>query len=142
MTKTIVCYSRREVERGIRFKGSYALISIRDPGTKAVDIPKQSGLVEVLALQFHDAEPTSSMTLPPGIEIITEDLALQIAEFVRRHHAAVDGFIIHCEQGMSRSPSVGAAIARYLKQPSERFWQEHQPNRYVYELTSEALANE
>jgi predicted protein tyrosine phosphatase len=139
MDKTIACYSRREVERGIRFKGSYALISIRDPGSPAVRIPKQSGLVEVLELQFHDAEPTSSMTLPSGIEIITEDLAFQIAEFVRRHHTVVDGFAIHCEQGMSRSPAVGAAIARYLKQPHERYWQEHQPNRYVYELTLEAL---
>lgn len=141
MSKTIICYSRREIERGIRFKGSYVLISIRDPGTPAVRIPKQCGLTDVLELQFHDAEPTSSMTLPSGIEIITEDLALQIAEFVRRHHTAVDGFVIHCEQGMSRSPAVGAAIARYLKQPYERFWRDYQPNRYVYELAFEALAN-
>lgn len=141
MAYIITCYSRREVERGISFRGNYALISIRDPGSAAVSIPKQSGLIDALELQFHDAEPTSSMTLPSGIKIITEEQAMQIAAFVKRHRAEVDGFAVHCEQGMSRSPAVGAAIARYLKQPYERFWQEHQPNRYVYELVVEALEN-
>lgn len=142
MTKTITCYGRSEIERGIHFRGSYALISIRDPGTPAVDIPKQSCLVDVLELEFHDAEPTSSMTLPSGIKIITEAQAMQIADFVRLTLPSVDGYAVHCEMGMSRSPAIGAAIARHLKQPYEWFWREHQPNRYVYELTLETLENE
>jgi hypothetical protein len=35
---------------------------------------------------------------------------------------------------MSRSPAVAAAIARKLGIDETRFWDEHQPNRYVYEL--------
>lgn len=66
MDKVTTCYSRREVERDINFRGRCVLISIRDPGSPPVHIPKQSGLVEALELQFHDAEPTSSMTLPAG----------------------------------------------------------------------------
>jgi predicted protein tyrosine phosphatase len=139
MEKIITCFSRREVERGINFRGRYALISIRDPGSPSVRVPKQSGQVEVLELQFHDAEPTSSMTLPSGIEIITEEQAKTVAEFVRRLHAAVDGFAVHCEQGMSRSPAVAVAIARHLKQSDETFWQEHQPNQYVLELVEESF---
>ena len=139
MQKTIKCYSRRDVERGISFRGSYALISIRDPGSPAVRIPRQSGLVDALELQFHDAEPTSSMTLPSGIEMITEEQGMAIAEFVRRLHTEVDGFAVHCEQGMSRSPAVAVAIARHLKQSDEAFWQEHQPNRYVLELVEESF---
>lgn len=139
MTKTIACYSRREVERGIRFRGSYALISIRDPGSPEVRIPKQSELTYVLELQFHDAEPTSNMTLPPDIKVITEEQAEQIAKYVRHTHASVDGYAVHCEQGMSRSPAVGAAIACYLHQESDQFWDNYQPNSYIYKQVFEIL---
>ena len=70
---------------------------------------------------------------------MSADDGVKIAGFVKRHLTTVDGFVIHCEAGVSRSPAIGAAIARYLRQPESEFWQEYQPNRYVYDRMCEAL---
>jgi hypothetical protein len=41
---------------------------------------------------------------------------------------------VHCELGMSRSPAVAAAICLGLGEDSTRFFEEYQPNQFVYRL--------
>ena len=42
--------------------------------------------------------------------------------------------VVQCEQGMSRSPAVAAAICKGMGGDDQRFWRNYSPNRYVYEV--------
>lgn len=58
--------------------------------------------------------------------------------FLGQHQKAIGTIVVHCEQGMSRSPAVAAAIAKRFGLGEKRFWDEHQPNNYVYRMMLEA----
>ena len=132
-TLEIIATDRKSIEAGFVIRSSYVVISIRDPDKKPAKVRKQGGLKAVLHLAFHDAEPATSMKLPDDIELISDEQAQQIWTFVGLHHAEVGAIVVHCEQGMSRSPAVAAAISHGLGLDEARFWREYQPNRYVYE---------
>lgn len=125
---------RKSIERGFLVRSSYALISIRDPDKAKARIPKTAGLRATLHLAFHDSEPSEELELPAEIVIPTEEHAREIWHFVDEHKDNVGAFVVHCHQGMSRSPAVAAAIAVYLGLDDHRFWEEHSPNQYVHEL--------
>ncbi len=93
----------------------------------------------VLHLAFHDAEPTQTMQLPPDIAAMTEAQAREIQQFVDRHKAGVGAFVVHCHQGMSRSPAVAAALAIYFGQDERPFFRDCMPNQYVYRLMRETM---
>lgn len=124
---------RESIERGIVVRSSYVLISIRDPDRPKVQIPRQAGLRDVLRLAFHDAEPSVNFELPPQITLMTPAQARKIWAFVERHHD-IGAIVVHCEQGMSRSPAVAAAICRGLGGDDTRLFQRYQPNRFVYQM--------
>ncbi len=65
--------------------------------------------------------------------------AKSIWQFVNQYKGQVGAFVVHCHQGMSRSPAVAAAIARYLKLDETRFWRDYQPNPFVYKLMIETM---
>lgn len=139
MDKEIYIYSREGVERGVVFKGCYALISIRDPGSERVLYRRTEGFVAAIELSFDDVDPSGGFPLPGRAQLMSKGDAEQIAQFVQERRDEVDGFVIHCEAGISRSPAIASAIARYLNQPEEQFWQEYHPNRYVYETLNNRL---
>jgi predicted protein tyrosine phosphatase len=115
-------------------KTTYVVISITDPDKRKARIPRQSGLRGELLLSFHDAQPTKGMKLPMHIKLMTEDAARQIWAFVEKHKSDAATIVVHCEQGTARSPAVAAAIAKRLGLAEDRFWTDHRPNRYVYDL--------
>lgn len=126
---------RETVERGIIVRTSYAVISIRDPGSPKARIPRTSGLRAVLRLAFHDAEPAAGFTLPSNITVMTSEQAKRIWAFVERQRVAgTETLVVHCEQGMSRSPAVAAAICVRQSGQADRFFQDYQPNRHIYNL--------
>ncbi len=133
-----VC-DRDEIERGMPIRSDYVVISIHDPGKKRANVKPQSGLRDVLFLAFHDAEPAAGFELPPEIQPITAAQADAIRKFVRKHEADAGAIIVHCEQGMSRSPAVAAAISDALGLDPRRFWQFHTPNAYVYHTVADAF---
>ena len=122
------------IERGYLVRSSFAVISIRDPGVAKARIPQSAGLRAVLHLAFSDSEPVDGLQLPPEIVMPTEEHARQIWRFVDQHKETVGAFVVHCHQGMSRSPAVAAAVAGYLGTTDDRFWKEHHPNQYLYDL--------
>jgi predicted protein tyrosine phosphatase len=63
---------------------------------------------------------------------MTTAQAQQIWRFVDQYKAKVGAFVVHCHQGMSRSPTVAAAVAMYLGLDDERFWKKYILNQYVY----------
>ena len=132
-------FSRAEIETGIGIKSAYVLVSIRDPGTRQAKVKRQSGLRDVLFLSFHDAEPSANFDLPPETKPITPAQADQIRAFVRKHQSTVGAIVVHCEQGMSRSPAVAAAISDALGLDSRRFWQLYTPNAYIYHAVADAF---
>jgi len=134
----IVVRCRDEVEEGFLIREPYMLISIRDPDKPKVRV-KKSGLCKaVLSLAFHDAEPTESLRLPPDIRLMTAKDAADIWRFVREHQDAVRAIVVHCEQGMSRSPAVAAGVAAGLGLDDRKFFERYQPNEFVRSLVSEA----
>lgn len=134
MEFTVLC--RDEVESGElrHLREPHIVISIFDPD-KPHPVLKISGLCQaVLALGFHDACPVGSMVLPPDIRLLQPEQAAQVWDFVGQWIPHVQRIVVHCEQGMSRSPAVAAAIARHLGQDEGEFWEEYQPNQWVYEF--------
>jgi predicted protein tyrosine phosphatase len=72
--------------------------------------------------------------------LMTEDQARQVWGFVRQWEGQVGSIVVHCEQGMSRSPAVAAAICRAFGGDPEDFFREYQPNQYVFRLMNESNA--
>ncbi|MEI8194537.1 MAG: hypothetical protein WCI73_01370 [Phycisphaerae bacterium] len=136
----IIVTDRESIEAGIIIHSAYVVISIHDPHKQRAKVRKQGGLRGVLYLAFHDAEPTAAMEIPDDIKMMTPEQASQIWTFVDQHMAKVGVIVVHCEQGMSRSPAVAAAISKSLGLDESRFWSEYQPNRHVYRSVLHAYA--
>ena len=133
-----VC-DREEIERGIPVRTDYVVISIRDPGKPRAKVKPQCGLRDVLFLAFHDTEPSANFELPPEMKPITPAQADEIRNFVQKHESAIGAIVVHCEQGMSRSPAVAAAISDALGLDGRRFWQLYTPNQHVYHTVADAF---
>lgn len=130
----ILVTDRESIEAGIAVRTRYVVISIHSSRSKKPKVRRQAGLKDVLFVRFDDAEPSTLMELPQSIKLMTAAHAKAIWSFVSQHEKAIGTIVVHCEQGMSRSPAVAAAIARRLGMDETRFWNEHQPNQYVYEM--------
>ena len=133
-----VC-DRKEIERGILIRSDYVVISIRDPGKRRAKVKKQAGLRDTLYLAFNDTEPCELPQTPPEIQPMTPAQADRVCKFVRRHKSDVGSIVVHCEQGMSRSPAVAAAICDALGVNPKRFWQLYTPNHHVYHTVADAF---
>jgi predicted protein tyrosine phosphatase len=129
-----IVVSREEIESGVLARNPYIVISITDPGSNPAKIPRTAGLRDILRLEFHDAEPVDGFSLPPEVVLMNKNQADQIWRFVNQWKASIGTIIVHCEQGMSRSPAVAAAIARQANGEDRKFFQEHMPNIYIYNL--------
>lgn len=130
-----VVVSRQEIETGIIVRSAYVVISITDPGSQPAKIQKSAGFREVLRLQFHDAIPLKGyFKLPPEVVLMNEDHARAIWDFVDQWKGAVETIVVHCEQGMSRSPAVAAAICEVLGGDNAHFFHEYLPNRFVFDM--------
>jgi len=105
-----------------------------DPDKRPARIPRAAGFRGILRLEFHDAVPVLDFTLPPNIVLMNEDHARATWRFVLKWRDEVEAFVVHCEQGMSRSPAVAAAICNVLDGDSRQFFHEYLPNRYVYNM--------
>lgn len=127
---------RDEAERGVPIRSTFAVISISDPGTPTPKVRRPSHCLGVLHLSFHDAEPHPS--LPAGVVLISDEQAEAIRAFVEEHSDA-GAFLVHCEQGASRSPAVAAAICEANGGDPSSFFADYVPNQFVYETVLGAL---
>lgn len=130
----VAVFGRSEIENGIISPTSYVVVSISDPRRRLPRIPRSAGFRGAVRLQFHDAMPLEGEALPDQIVLMTRQHARKIWDFVVQHQDRVGAVVVHCEQGISRSPAIAAAIAEYLGCDSERFFREYLPNAYVYDL--------
>ena len=125
---------RASIEQGIIVRTAYVVISIHDADKPPARIPRRVGMRDKLYVCFDDAVPE------PGSERqhMTADDATAIWNFVQQHHEKIGTIVCYCEQGMSRSPAVAAGLATLLGQDNQYFFEDYQPNEYVYDLMLQA----
>jgi predicted protein tyrosine phosphatase len=131
---SIIAASREDVERRPLVRVPHILISIRDPGTPQPRLRYHGARRDVLHLEFHDAEPSESFRLPPEIRLMADEDAHNIWTFVQKHLGDVQAIVVHCEQGMSRSPAVAAGLLWGLGRSDDDFWDSYMPNAFVFDL--------
>lgn len=132
---------RADIEAGLVIRGSYIVISIRDPGSRVPRIAKRAGMRAVLRLKFHDMEPpTSGRPANDSLVPMSVADARRVWRFVDQYAAEVDALVVHCEQGASRSPAVAAAVIEVYGLVRPEWMQWAQPNRYVYQTMLNARA--
>jgi predicted protein tyrosine phosphatase len=72
---------------------------------------------------------------------MNSEQAKQILEFVKKNLSKVELIVCQCEQGMSRSPAIAAALSRILQNEDEYFLKNFWANRWVYDLLIETAKN-
>lgn len=93
----------------------YVVVSITDPPPHSTPADLHTDAAEILRHEFHDFNPPRHEPNHPfeGKTILAWSMqphhAHSIWEFVRRHRDKT--ILIHCEAGVSRSPSIAYAIA-------------------------------
>ncbi len=92
----------------------YTLISVRDSDRRRVHIRPHRFCTAALEPAYHEAEPVAGFTPDRSITYMTEEDVRAIWQFVRENQGRYTDIIVHCEQGMSRSPAVAAALAEGL----------------------------
>jgi predicted protein tyrosine phosphatase len=114
------------------------LISVRDPDKPRVQVPRSPLCKAILELAFHDAEPVEDFSPSQPITYMTQHDDAAIWAFLRKHDGQYGLIVVQCEQGMGRSPAIGAGLAAGLGLDETRFWRDYQLNRYVYKLVRDA----
>lgn len=106
----------------------WACISISSP-MESHPVISRDNLVDLLQMKFYDAEferPEYDHEF-----MFNRNHAEQILDFVDRIDK-VDILMIHCEAGMSRSPAVGASIAKLRWNDDQIFFDKYTPNMMIF----------
>lgn len=83
----------------------WAVISITEPGKRLADL--QPGWHKVLRLQFHDVDSDDAL----GYKLFSKEDAQAVLSFVEETASKVDGILVHCFAGVSRSAAIAKCIA-------------------------------
>lgn len=114
----------------------FALISLGEPDAAEGDPKIQDGWHDVLRLSFHDITPD---TLVEGSYTLMSDADAQaIVSFVKEVAPQVEGIIVHCRAGISRSAAVAKWICGEYKVPFDAKYRKY--NDFVYRLMVLAAA--
>lgn len=112
----------------------YILISITDPEKNDAEIPNSENLIDILRLKFHDVgKPKSYDELSNDISMTLEQ-AQEIWSFVKKNLSGAELIVCQCEQGVSRSAAIAAALSHILQNDDEYFFKYYWLNRWVYDL--------
>jgi hypothetical protein len=115
----------------------FAMISLGEPDA-AEGAPKiQDGWRDVLRLSFHDITP-DTLDIESAYTLMSDADAQKIVEFVKKVAPEVEGIIVHCRAGISRSAAVAKWICSEYQIPFNRHYDRY--NDYVYRLMVLAAA--
>ncbi len=137
-------FTSREVAEDTPARPTWAVVSISDPNSRPVDL--RPGWYNVLWVQFKDIDMDKLMNpflradVAKRYVLFSDAMADQVTCYVDRMVAfGVEGILVHCEAGISRSAAVAKWIAERHGLPSlEPVVKLH--NRYVYRLLKESEA--
>lgn len=109
----------------------WAVISLTEPYSADGQAKLADGWHSVLRVEFHDITEEEE-----PYELMSSDHAKQIVDFVRRVAPEVEGIIVHCRAGISRSAAVAKWICGQYRIPFSRRYDKW--NKHVYELLCKA----
>lgn len=128
-----VIFIGRECAETIGPWPDWALISISDPNPYGGKPKIQSGWAEVLRMEFTDTDIVRYA--PPEdetIAVMTHEQAVRMVEFISQVASKVEGIVVHCLAGTSRSAAVAEYIAMNFKLPFSDNYDKF--NKHVFEL--------
>lgn len=86
---------------------NWAVINISDPHSALGESRLMSGWYAALRWEFHDIDPENPDDEIDGFLLgMSEEQALEIVRFVREVAQQVQGIMVHCNSGASRSAEV------------------------------------
>lgn len=110
----------------------WAVISVTDPISAFGEARLKNGWHDVLRLEFHDAEAADA----DSFVLMTQKDALTIVKFVREVAPAVEGVVVHCNSGISRSAAIAKWVADEYRIPFDSAYEQY--NKHVYQMPIEA----
>ena len=115
----------------------FALISLGEPDASEGDPKIQDGWQNVLRLSFHDIT-ADTLDVESKYTLMSDDDARKIVAFVKEVAPQVDGIIVHCRAGISRSAAVAKWICGEYTIPFNAKYSKY--NDFVYRLMVLAAA--
>lgn len=111
----------------------WAVVSITEPGFPG-EAKLLPGWHSVCRVHFHDVDPNIPCGEPHTL--MNEADALKITQFVREVAPGVDGVLVHCKAGVSRSAAVAKWIAKQFDVPFNHKYDRY--NKFVYDMLVKA----
>lgn len=111
----------------------WSVVSITEPGFPG-EAKLMSGWHSVCRVYFHDVDPSIPCGEPH--QLMNEADALKITQFVREVATGVDGILVHCKAGVSRSAAVAKWIAKQFDVPFNHSYDRY--NKFVYDMLIKA----
>lgn len=109
----------------------FALISIGENGAIEGYANIKEGWHDVLRLSFHDILP-STPDPDNAYTLMRDEDAKSIVDFVRNVAPNVDGMIVHCKAGISRSAAIAKWICGEYKIPFNTTYSKY--NEFIYRM--------
>jgi predicted protein tyrosine phosphatase len=131
MLKKVMFVNRNAAENTPGFE-DWALISITEPDSNKVSLIP--GWYAVHRSEFDDALPQHGLS--KSTTLMSEDHAMDLVDFIYSIAPHVDGVMVHCRGGISRSAAVAKWIADTFKLPFNHDYMAY--NKYVYHQLNEA----
>lgn len=129
--KKVIFVPRNSMETLAGDWSDWAAISITDPVSALGRLKLPGKFAETLHLAFHDADPRNEDQSGEYLVYLSEDDARAIVWFVTLVAPLVQGFIVNCHGGVSRSAAIAKWIAGEYRLPFDSRYSRF--NRHVYD---------
>ena len=129
--KKVLFVPRNSMETLAGDWSDWAAISITDPVGAFGRIKLPGKFEHALHLAFHDADPRNEVESVEYLIYLSEDQARTIVWFVTIIAPLVQGFIVNCHGGVSRSAAIAKWIAGEYGLPFNSQYSRF--NKHVYE---------
>lgn len=113
---------------------NWAVVSISDPETYLPPVKLMQGWYAVHRVSFHDLADTTENRA--NYQIFDSCRADEIVSFVHAVAPHVEGIMVHCQGGVSRSAAIAKWIAEAYNLPFNHSYQQY--NQDVYWVMYEA----
>lgn len=149
----LIAVCSRQSVMSVRHVRPHVIISITDPPPfgdgKRIPFEPDEQIIDILHLSFADFHEKHFAIEHEGK--LLKQWAMEpwhascVKEFLDNHAGKYETIIVHCEAGVSRSPSMALAIAehlgvdRYEIEPVTRNWDAQPLNPWVYKTTKMAF---